>query len=64
MISDIESVFAVDPPAVVLGELEVITVGSEELPRAARLLKEEHYLGAARSGGTPGAAHPGALGRQ
>jgi hypothetical protein len=48
MISDIESVFAVDPPAVVLGELEVVTVGSEDLPRAVRLLEEEHYLGAAR----------------
>jgi hypothetical protein len=48
MISDIESVFTVDPPAVVLGELEVVTVGSEDLPRAVRLLEEEHYLGAAR----------------
>lgn len=44
----IESVFAEDPPAVVLGELEVSTVSGEELHRAARLLEEEHYLGAAR----------------
>jgi hypothetical protein len=44
----IESVFAQDPPAVVLGELKVSTLSSEELPRAASLLEEEHYLGAAR----------------
>ncbi len=40
--------FAEDPPAVVLGELEVMTVSDEDLPRAAGLLKEEHDLGAAR----------------
>jgi hypothetical protein len=28
--------------------LEVTTVGVEDLPRAARLLEEEHYQGAAR----------------
>ena len=44
----IESVFAEDPPAVVLGELEVSTVSGEGLQRASRLLEEEHYLGAAR----------------
>jgi hypothetical protein len=44
----IEAVFAEDPPAVVLGELKVATVSGEELERAARLLEEEHYLGAAR----------------
>ena len=48
MNSEFESVFAVDPSAVVLGELKVVTVDSEELPRAVRLLEEEHYLGAAR----------------
>jgi hypothetical protein len=48
MNSEIEIVFAEDPPAVVLGELEVATVGGEDLPRAALLLEEEHYLGAAR----------------
>ena len=48
MKSIIESVFAEDPPAVVLGELEVATVSGEELSRAALLLEEEHYLGAAR----------------
>ena len=48
MKSIIESVFAEDPPAVVLGELEVATVSGEELLRAARLLEKEHYLGAAR----------------
>ena len=37
-----ESVFAQDPPAVVLGELKVSTVSGEELPRAASLLEEEH----------------------
>lgn len=36
------------PPAVVLGELEVVSVGGEELHRAALLLEEERYLGAAR----------------
>ena len=44
----IESVFAEDPPAVFLGELEISTVSGEELQRAACLLEEEHYLGAAR----------------
>jgi len=48
MNSELENVFAEDPPAVVLGKLEVITLGGEDLPRAARLLEEEHYLGAAR----------------
>ena len=48
MKSAIESVFAEDPPAVVLGELEVSTVDGEDLARAARLLEEEHYLGAVR----------------
>ena len=48
MKSIIESVFAEDPPAVVLGELEVATVSGEDLSRAALLLEEEHYLGAAR----------------
>ena len=47
----IECVFAEDPPAVVLGELEVVTVSGEDLPRAASLLEEEHYLGAARAVG-------------
>jgi len=44
----IETVFAEDPPAVVLGELQACTVGGEDLRRAAGLLEEEHYLGAAR----------------
>jgi len=48
MNSELESVFAEDPPAVVLGELEVTTLGDEDIPRAAILLEEEHYLGAAR----------------
>lgn len=48
MNSELESVFAEDPSVVVLGELEVATVGGEDLPRAVRLLEEEHYLGAAR----------------
>ena len=42
MKSHIESVFAEDPPAVVLGELEVATVSGEDLHRAALLLEEEH----------------------
>lgn len=41
-------VFAEDPPAVVLGELEVVSLGGEDLPRAALLLEQEHYLGDAR----------------
>ena len=54
-----ESVFAEDPHAVVLGELEVSTVSGEELQRASRLLEEEHYLGAARSvGRTLGSGGP------
>jgi hypothetical protein len=48
MNSELESVFTEDPPAVVLGELEVMTVGDVDLPRAAGLLEEEHYLGVAR----------------
>lgn len=48
MNSKLENVFAEDPPAVVLGKLEVVTLGDEDLPRAALLLEEEHYLGAAR----------------
>jgi hypothetical protein len=48
MKAEFESVFDEDPPAVVLGELEVVSLGAEDLPRAARLLDEEHYLGAAR----------------
>jgi hypothetical protein len=48
MKSEAECVFAEDPSAVVLGELEVVTVGEEDLPRVGRLLEEEHYLGAAR----------------
>jgi len=48
MKSIIESVFAEDPPAVVLGELEVATVSGEDLHRAALLLEEEHYLGGVR----------------
>ena len=48
MNSFIDPVYAEDPPAVVLGELEVSTVNGEELHRAALLLEEEHYLGAAR----------------
>jgi len=48
MNSEIEIVFAEDPAAVVLGELEVVTVCGAELARAARLLEDEHYLGAAR----------------
>ena len=48
MNSELESVLAADPPAVVLGELEVTTVNDEDIPRAAILLEEEHYLGAAR----------------
>ena len=48
MKAEFESVFASDPPAVVLGELEVVSLAAEDLPRAARLLDEEHYLGAAR----------------
>ena len=44
----IESVFAEDPPGVVLGESEVATLSGEEPHRAARLLEEERYLGAAR----------------
>lgn len=51
MNSKLESVFAEDPPAVVLGKLEVVTLGDEDLPRAALLLEDEHYLGAARPGG-------------
>ena len=43
-----ESVFVEDPPAVALGELEGTTVSGEEPRRAARMLEEEHYLGAAR----------------
>jgi len=48
MNSEIDIVFAEDPAAVVLGELEVATVCGDELARAARLLEDEHYLGAAR----------------
>lgn len=48
MKSELESVFAEDPPAVVLGELEVMTLGDGDIPRAAILLEEEHYLGVAR----------------
>ncbi|MCU0777602.1 MAG: DUF4338 domain-containing protein [Akkermansiaceae bacterium] len=48
MNSELESVFAQDPPAVVLGELEVMTLGDEDIARAAILLEEEHDLGAAR----------------
>ena len=48
MKSLIESVFAEDPPGVVLGESEVATLSGEEPHRAALLLEEEHYLGAAR----------------
>ncbi len=48
MNSTIEIVFAEDPPAVVLGELEVTTLADEDMPRAALLLEDEHYLGAAR----------------
>ena len=48
MNSQIETVFAEDPPAVVLGELEISTLRGEVLRDAARLLDEEHYLGAGR----------------
>ena len=48
MNSELEIVFAQEPPIVVLGELEVATLSREDWPRAARLLEEEHYLGAAR----------------
>jgi len=48
MNSELESVFAEDPPAVVLGVLEAMTAGDGDLPRAARLLEEEHDLGVAR----------------
>ena len=48
MNSELEIVFAEDPPIVVLGELEVTTLSREDWPRAARLLEEEHYLGDTR----------------
>ena len=48
MNSELEIVFAEDPPSVVLGELEVATLSREDWPRAARLLEEEHYLGDTR----------------
>ena len=41
MKSELKSVFAEDPSAVVLGELKVVTLGDEDLPRAASLLEEE-----------------------
>lgn len=48
MKSEIDPVFAEEPPAVVLAELEVVTVADEDLPRAAALLEEEHDLGSVR----------------
>jgi hypothetical protein len=48
MNSELECVFAEGPPAVVLGKLEETTLGDEDIPRAAILLEQEHYLGAAR----------------
>ena len=48
MNSQIETVFAEDPPAVVLGELEISTLRGDVLRDAARLLDGEHYLGAGR----------------
>lgn len=48
MNSEIETVFAADPPAVVLGELEIATLHGDDLRRAAGLLADEHYLGAGR----------------
>lgn len=48
MKSKIESVFVQDPPAVVLGELEITSLNGEDLRRAAVLIDDEHYLGAGR----------------
>ena len=48
MNSEIENVFAEDPPAVVLGELEISTLRGDALRDAAGLLEEQHYLGAGR----------------
>ena len=48
MNSEIEIVFSEDPPAVVLGELELCTVSGEDLHRATHLPEDEHYLGPAR----------------
>ena len=48
MNSKIDTVFAEDPPAVVLGELEISTLRGDALRDAACLLEEEHYLGAGR----------------
>lgn len=52
MKSIIESVFAEDPFAVVVGELVVSTLSDGELDRAARLLVEEDY-GLGRPPGGP-----------
>jgi len=48
MNSKTETVFAEDPPAVVLGELEISTLHGDALSDATDLLNEEHYLGAGR----------------
>lgn len=48
MNSKIVTVFAEDPPAVVLGELEISTLRGDALCDAAGLLEDQHYLGAGR----------------